>query len=152
MLFLPLRERYSTGCAAFALLAYYALTATHDLSLYDSGELALAAVQLGLGHPPGQPLHTLLGFALAHLPLWTPLFGVALASALPAALTLVPATSLAQSLLGADAPRAVLRLLPWVIALGALGSVLWEPATRVEVYALSTFFAVWAVARLAAPP
>ncbi len=149
MLLLPVRERYSTGCAAFALLAYYALTATHDLSLYDSGELALAAVQLGLGHPPGQPLHTLLGFLLAHVPLWTPLFGVALASVLPAALTLVPATSLAQALLGPGAPRAVHRMVPWLIALGALHSVLWEPATRVEVYALSTFFAVWAVARLA---
>lgn len=37
--------------------------------LYDSGELAAAAMQLGGSHPPGQPLHALL----AHVFLWIPL-------------------------------------------------------------------------------
>lgn len=37
--------------------------------LYDSGELAAAALQLGGSHPPGQPLHALL----AHVFLWLPL-------------------------------------------------------------------------------
>jgi hypothetical protein len=145
---LPLRERRSAWLATLALLAYYALTLARDLSLYDSGELALAAVQLGLGHPPGQPLHTLLGYAFAQLPL-APLTGVALASAVPAALTVLPATSYAEALAGSAAPSRALRMLPWLIACTGVHAALWEPATRVEVYALSSFFAVWAFARLA---
>lgn len=148
-LLLPLEEPRAVGCATLLLFIYYAWSAARDLSLYDSGELALAAVQLGLGHPPGQPLHTLFGFLLSRLPLVGKLFGVTLASVLPAALTLVPATSLAQTLLGPSASRGSLRALPFLLALVALHPVLWEPATRVEVYALATFFAVWAVARLA---
>lgn len=120
-----------------------------DLSLYDSGELTLAAVQLGLAHPPGQPLHTLLGFAFSKLPFATPIAGVALLSALPAALTLVPATSLAQRLLGERASTAALSGTPWLIAACALHPSLWEPATRVEVYALASFGAVWALASAA---
>jgi hypothetical protein len=151
-LLLPLRERGSVWLACAVLFTYYAASMARDLSLYDSGELALAAVQLGLGHPPGQPLHTMVGFALAHLP-WLPaLVGVALASALPGALTLIPAASLAQSLCGDRSSRAGARATPWLLAIVAVHPLLWEPATRVEVYALTTFFAVWALARLAAPP
>ncbi len=149
-LFLPLHARGSAWLACAALFLYYVASMARDLSLYDSGELALAAVQLGLGHPPGQPLHTCLGFALAHLPWVPPLVGVGLASALPGALTLIPATSFAQSLLGERVSLPVARGLPWLLAVIAVHPMLWEPATRVEVYALTTFFALWAVARLAA--
>jgi hypothetical protein len=40
-------------------------------------------------------------------------------------------------------------MLPPLLACLGLHATLWEPATRVEVYALSTFFAVWAAARIA---
>jgi hypothetical protein len=145
---LPVRERGAAAGAILALFAYYVASMARDLSLYDSGELALAAVQLGLGHPPGQPLHTLLGFCLSRLPGIAPLVGVGLASALPAALTLLPATSLAQGLLGQHRSRMLDRAVPWLLAALGLHPALWEPATRVEVYALATFFAVWAAARL----
>lgn len=85
-LFVPLAAVRSTWLATLALFIVYALTMARDLSLYDSGELALAAVVLGLGHPPGQPLYTLLGFALSKVPLWSPLIGVVLASVIPARL------------------------------------------------------------------
>jgi hypothetical protein len=150
-LWLPISEPGSAWLAAFGLCALYMASMARDLSLYDSGELALAAVQLGLGHPPGQPLHTLLGHALTWLPYLSPLVAVNLASALPAALTLLPATSLAQTLLGRDAARGLLRGAPWLLGIAALHPSLWEPATRIEVYALATFFAVWAAARIAAP-
>ena len=148
-LFLPLRARRSAWLACAALFLYYVASMAHDLSLYDSGELALAAMQLGLGHPPGQPLHTCLGFALAHLPWVPPLVGVGLASALPGALTLIPATSFGQSLLGERLADGGARAMPWLLAVIAVHPMLWEPATRVEVYALTAFFALWAVARLA---
>ncbi len=146
---LPLRALRSTWLATSCLALYYAASMARDLSLYDSGELALAAVQLGLAHPPGQPLHTLLGFAFSQLPFVTPIAGVALLSALPAALTLVPATSLGQRLLGERASPAALSGVSWLIGACALHPSLWEPATRVEVYALASFGAVWVLAAAA---
>jgi hypothetical protein len=148
-LYLPLAERGSTFVACTALLLVYAASMARDLSFFDSGELALAAVVLGLGHPPGQPLHTLLGFLFAHVPLWSPLVGVTLVSAIPGALSLIAATSLAQTLCG-GASRTLARAVPWLLCALGLHASLWEPATRVEVYALATFFALWAVAKLAA--
>jgi hypothetical protein len=146
---LSLRAPRATWLATLALALYYVAGMARDLSLYDSGELALAAVQLGLAHPPGQPLHTLLGFALSRLPLLPPLFGVNLLSALPGALTLVPATSLGQRLLGLDAAPIARSAMPWLLAACALHPCVWEPATRVEVYALATFGAVWSLAAAA---
>ena len=57
-----LRPPDSAWIASCFLALYYCASMSRDLSLYDSGELALAARTLGVGHPPGQPLHTLLGY------------------------------------------------------------------------------------------
>jgi Protein of unknown function (DUF2723) len=146
---LSLRAIGSTWIATACLALYYVASMARDLSLYDSGELALAAVQLGLAHPPGQPLHTLIGFAFSRLPFVTPLVGVGLVSALPAALTLIPATSLGQRVLGERASGAARSGMPWLLAACAIHPCLWEPATRVEVYALATFGAVWTLAAAA---
>jgi hypothetical protein len=150
-LYVPVAQPRSVWLATGALMLAYAVTMARDLSFYDSGELALAAVVLGLGHPPGQPLHTLLGFVLSKVPLWSPVVGVVLASAIPGALTIVPASSLAHSLMGPSASVRARSTVPWLLAALGLHASIWEPATRVEVYALATFFAVWAVAKLAAP-
>src|SRR4051812_26676681 len=71
----PLSPRTSARWACAALATYECATMSRNLSLYDSGELALAAAQLGLGHPPGQPLHTLLGYLAARIAP-TPLLGI----------------------------------------------------------------------------
>lgn len=152
-LWLPIEKPARAWAAVTALFAVYLLTMSRDMSLYDSPELALAAVQLGLGHPPGQPLHTMLGWLLSHLPGIPPLVGLNLLSVLPAALTVLPVISIGEGLLGrgsAACEQTPGRLLYLIIALCGLQAGLWEPATRIEVYALGTFFAAWAAARLAA--
>lgn len=138
-------RRHGAWLAAFCLGAYYAFSASRDLSLYDSGELALAAVQLGLGHPPGQPLHTLLGYALSHVTTGVPLWGVNLLSALPGALTLLPAARISEQL-SAGVPERMRLAVPWLLLLFALHESLWEPASRVEVYTLATLLALFAIA------
>jgi hypothetical protein len=138
-----------------AVLAYYLLSMSRDLSFYDSPELALVAVEGGLGHPLGQPLHTLLGWVFARLPGVSPLLGLNLLSALAAALTVVPLVSLAEALASAPSPGPTGPprwsgsdvVLPAGVALLALQPALWENATRVEVYSLATLGATWAVAR-----
>lgn len=153
---LPLRARRNTWIAAGAVFLYYGFTMSRDLSFFDSPELALVAVEGGLGHPLGQPLHTLVGWLFARLPGVPPLLGLNLVSALAAALTVVPLVSIAEALAGppdvssAVAPRWLGQvLLPMGVGLLALQPALWENATRVEVYSLATLCATWAVARAA---
>jgi 4-amino-4-deoxy-L-arabinose transferase-like glycosyltransferase len=46
----------------------YFLTAARDIVVGDTGELITAAVSLGVAHPPGYPLFTMLGHLLSLLP------------------------------------------------------------------------------------
>ena len=151
LLGLPVRSRRGTALATAALLIVYLLTMSRSLSLYDSPELALVAEQLGLGHPFGQPLHTLLGGLLTRVPGIDPLFALNALSAVAGALTVVPATSLAEALLlsPSDTPPADSRFVAPTIALLGLHPALWEPSTRIEVYPLAILLALWAAARFA---
>jgi len=152
LLGLPVRSRRVTGAAAGALFVFYVLTMCRSLSMYDSPELALVAEQLGLGHPFGQPLHTVLGGLLTRLPGLDPLVALNGLSALAGALTVIPATSFAETLVrpGPDCPPGDVRFVAPTIALIGMHPALWEPSTRVEVYPLAVFLALWAAARFAA--
>ncbi len=158
---LPLGARRNAWIASGAVFLYYLLTMSRDLSFYDSPELALVAVNGGLGHPLGQPLHTMLGWLFSRLPGISGLVGLNLLSALAAALTVVPLVSIAEALCkpadGAPQPSDSSShpcfcpevILPAGVGLLALQPALWENATRIEVYSLATLLATWAVARAA---
>jgi hypothetical protein len=117
--------------------------------MYDSPELALVAEQLGLGHPFGQPLHTILGAIVSHIPGVDSLLALNALSAVFAALTVIPATSFAHTLIrpGPDCPEGDARFVAPTIAVLGMHPVLWESSTRIEVYPLAVFFALWAAAR-----
>jgi hypothetical protein len=138
--------------AAVALtgLAYVA-TMARGIGFYDSGELALASVELGLGHPPGQPLYTLLSALFAHLPGVSPLLGLNFFSALCGALTVLPVLSLTERTLpeGAREQRAAALCCAAGVVLVSQHAALWEQSTRIEVYALAALLALWSLARLA---
>lgn len=147
-LWLPLqRPRWAWAAALLAVL-FYALGMSGDLSFYDSGELAVAALQLGLSHPPGQPLYTLLGFAFSRLTPGAPLLGLSFLSALAGGLTLLPGLSLAERMAqpGPDR-RDASWLLPLALLIGSQHAALWEQATRVEVYSLAVLLCLWCAAR-----
>jgi Protein O-mannosyl-transferase TMEM260-like len=138
--------------ALLAPLVVYLLTLAREVTAIDSGELVAAAATLGIAHPPGYPLFTLLGWALAHLvPVGTVVFRVGLLSAVPAALTalVIHRTSmLAVATARANPPpRPPPRPPPErgpAVAVAALGGALlfafartpWSQAVVVEVYAL----------------
>ena len=65
-------------------LAAYVRTAARNVTFGDSGELIAAAWTLGVAHPPGYPLWTLIAKLFAGLPFGTPAFRVALASSVAA--------------------------------------------------------------------
>jgi Protein of unknown function (DUF2723) len=150
-LWLPLRRPGLAWSAALLTVGTYLLGMARDLGFYDSGELALATVQLGLSHPPGQPLYTLLGFVFAKLSPFGALWGLNFLSALAGGLTLLPALSLTEGMLEPDAAEHVAT--PWLSCLallvGAQHVALWEQATRIEVYALAVLLSLWGLARAA---
>jgi hypothetical protein len=78
-----------TIAAAIVLLAgvLYFLTAARDIVVGDTPELITAAVSLGVAHPPGYPLFTMLGHLFSLLPLGSIPFRVNLLAAACGALT-----------------------------------------------------------------
>lgn len=147
-LFLPIRNARLAWAATTLVGIYYAISASRDMTFYDSAELALVAQQLGVSHPIGQPLHTLLGFLFSHIPHVSPLVGLTWLSVLPAALCVLPVLSLSDSMMPSEPARpsgALVRAATVVLA--CVAPPMWQMATRVEVYALATFLSLWFFAR-----
>src|SRR5712692_1900360 len=62
-------KRWAGAIAVTAIAGtLYFLTAARDIVVGDSPELITAAATLGVGHPPGYPLFTILGHTFALLP------------------------------------------------------------------------------------
>jgi hypothetical protein len=94
----------------------YLLTAARDIVVGDSPDLITAAVVLGVPHPPGYPLFTLLGHVFSLLPLGAIPFRVNLVSvvcdAITAGLVFLTAFRLSRSPIAAAAAAFVLALDP----------------------------------------
>jgi len=63
-------------------LIVYAFTAAPGVTLADSGDFINGVLTLGIVHPPGYPLYTVLGHLFSLLPFGEPAYGVNLFSAL----------------------------------------------------------------------
>jgi tetratricopeptide (TPR) repeat protein len=72
----------------FALVVFYMLLSCVPASVYsgDDGETVTASYTLGIQHPPGYPLFSLLGRIFSYVPLGEPAFRVCLMSVFLAAL------------------------------------------------------------------
>lgn len=133
----PLTKRntpFLLGLLAVILVSYlYSLCP--DVYLIDSGELATVSYTLGIAHPTGYPLYTLISYFFAHLPgepirnlnLLSALFSVAAAAVLyitARRVTNNPSLSVA------------------VAALFAFSPTIWRTSITNEVYPLTGLFAV----------
>ncbi len=143
--------------AGASLIAFvvYVLTMARTVTWFhngaDSGELVAAAFTLGIPHPPGYPLYTLLAAFFARLPIGEPAFGVALFSALATAGAVFVLTRAGDALLKTFEVEDVCHrpshakvfntLIPPIAALGfAFAPLVWSQAAIPEVYALNLFF------------
>ncbi|MGH8726301.1 MAG: glycosyltransferase family 117 protein, partial [Burkholderiales bacterium] len=122
------------GAVALALFALYAGTAPRTVALEDDGLFILSSYFLGIEHPPGYPLFTLIGHLFTYLPLGSVAYRVHLASALFGALTGGAAWLCARALIDGRLPAYLAAL-----ALG-VSPVFWSQAIIAEVYTLNTFF------------
>lgn len=117
-----------------ALFALYAASAPRTVGLEDDALFVLSSYYLGVEHPPGYPLFTLVGHLFTYLPFGSVAYRVHLASALFGALAGGTAWLCARCLFPGRLPAYVT-----AFALGA-SPVFWSQSIIAEVYTLNTFF------------
>jgi hypothetical protein len=137
--------------AGLALAVYWrtmAPTITFHHYGADSGDLVTAAINLGVAHPTGYPLYTLLAHLFTWLP-GEPARSVTLLSALCAASAAGVVFCAGYRLIARHETGGSLAMVAAFSAAGvfAFGELLWSQATIAEVYALN---ALWAAAVLTA--
>nr|MBC7245592.1 DUF2723 domain-containing protein [Chloroflexota bacterium] len=128
---------------ALCVLAIYARTMAPTITLRhngaDSGDLVTAAINLGVPHPTGYPLYTLIAHCFTRLPGIEPARGVNLLSALAAALSVAAVFWASYRLLVMHEDDGLLALVASGSAAGlyAFSELLWSQATIAEVYSLN---------------
>jgi len=116
-------------------LLLYLITLAPDLLPADSGEFQVVATNLGVAHPPGFSLYTILAHLMTRLPLGpTPAYRVNLLSAISSTLTL--------TILYVAVHLLTKRHLAAFISILALGTAttFWAQATTANIRSLSAFF------------
>lgn len=140
-----LRSDAGPGSLVFlAAFAAYLATLATSIGFIDAGELAAVAHTLGIAHPTGYPLFTLLAAAFAKLPLGgTVIWKLNLLAAILCAGAAWAFYALFLALLRAARPASAApesRTLPVAAATGALAlafsRTFWTQAVAVEVYSL----------------
>jgi hypothetical protein len=122
------------GLVALLLFALYAASAPRTVALEDDGLFILSSYFLGVEHPPGYPLFTLLGKLATLVPVGSVAYRVHVLSGLFGGLTGAAVWLCARALMER-------RLLAYIAALGfGVSPVFWSQALIAEVYTLNTFF------------
>jgi hypothetical protein len=127
-------RRLAAAALGIAVLAIYVRTLAPDVAGGDSGELITVAHTLGVAHPPGYPLYTLLAKLFTLLPLGTIAWRVNLFSAVcgagAATVLFLAIARWSGSLWAAMASASLFAFSPRV----------WPHAVTAEVFALNNFF------------
>ncbi len=150
--------RQAIALPVFAIvLGLYALTlAPTVVSVFDDSlEFQLVTYLLGIAHPPGYPLYTVLGWLFTQIPIGDVAYRVNLMSAVFGAVTVALVYLIGLELTPATQPQessskgysegdhqpwiGVLAALIGAVAL-ALSPVFWSQATVAEVYTLNAAF------------
>lgn len=155
---LPPRSFLTAGVLFIAaFLLYLSTLAPSVVTLFDDSlEFQLVTYRLGIAHPTGYPLYTLLGKLFTFIPVGNIAYRVNLMSAFFGAATVallyllilqmyIPAIPLTLNQERGNIPSF---LFTWPVHLGgiigalwlAVGLVFWQQATVAEVYTLNTFF------------
>ena len=142
---LPKRRDFLPGAVIFvgALALYWRTLAPSVATIFDDSlEFQLVCPTLGIAHPTGYPLYTLLGKFFTLIPIGDAAYRVNLMSAFFAALTVV-FTYLIVRVLTDDSLSAFFASLAI-----AVSPVFWSQAVIAEVYSLNAFFTALVVCLL----
>ncbi|HET6446249.1 MAG TPA: DUF2723 domain-containing protein [candidate division Zixibacteria bacterium] len=133
----PLVGAIIIGVGFFLL---YLITLSPGLLPADSGEFQLVAATLGVAHPPGFPLYTMLANLMTRLPLGlTPATMTNIFSVITGTLTLL--------LVYGTVFRLTRSTIGGLVAAGALGTAttFWAQSTTTNIRSLTAFFAALAI-------
>lgn len=138
-------ERWVGGAVVVVPLAGYLLTLSPSVGFIDSGELAAVVMTLGVAHPTGYPLFTILGRVFSMLPLpLVPIQQLNLLSALLCAAAVALAflafrRFLLQGGRQSGTPLATISAAGGALTL-AFSETFWSQALVIEVYSLHVLF------------
>ena len=134
------------AAAVLGPLALYAATLPRTVVLEDDGLFLMAGVHLGVAHPPGYPLHTLIVHLFTRLPFGDAAFLGHLSSAVLGALACGAVYCCARLLRASPAPALIAA---WLFG---VSEQFWSQAIITEVYTLNAllFFATYALVLLGA--
>lgn len=134
-------DSLALAAAVLGPLAVYVLTLSHTVALEDDGLFLMVGAHLGVAHPPGYPIYTLVLHLFMQLPFGTPAFLGHLSSAVLGALS-CGGVYLCARLLGTAALPALAAA--WLFG---VSEHVWSQSIIAEVYALNSlfFFAVYAL-------
>jgi hypothetical protein len=145
------RRNVGLAAAFLAPLAVYLLTLSPAPAFEDTVEFALGAATLGVNHPSGYPLETLVGHLFTYVPAASPAWRANLSSAVAAAAACAFVFLLCWELLGAGTRPGPRLAGSWAAAaLCAFGATFWSQAVIAEVYALNAVLvaaALWCGSR-----
>ena len=128
------REDYLAAIILSTLtFVVYAFTAAPGVTMEDSGDFIMGVLTLGIVHPPGYPLYTVLGHLFSFLPFGDPAFGVNLFSALWGSLCL-GVMFLILRMLSIERLHAV-----FVALFLGFTTVFWSKTAIAEVYSFNGF-------------
>jgi 4-amino-4-deoxy-L-arabinose transferase-like glycosyltransferase len=144
----PADRGAAIGAGIVALVAFvvYALTVDHSLPGGDSGDLITSAYVLGVPHPPGYPLYTMLGYLATRLPGGSAAFWMNMLSALFDAVAVGLVFTIVHGSIAPRASTAANRRLSYAAAatgslLLAFSSLFWAYSVVAEVFALNNLLA-----------
>ncbi|MBS1517693.1 MAG: DUF2723 domain-containing protein [Bacteroidetes bacterium] len=148
--------------AIYSLLSFfipfivYLMTLAPDVTFIDSGELAAVAAGLGVAHPTGYPLFTVLGKLFTLMPFGSQVYMLNVMSAVMSSAALFMFFNLMMLILpgmklGTDDIISDKKKIPEISLMNislaatlvlAFSRTFWDTANAVEVYSLHTFFLV----------
>lgn len=144
----PAPPRWLAPAVAATAFFLYAITLRTGIGFGDSGELVAAALTLGVPHPPGYPVWTILSHLWTYLPGDDPAWKIALSSAVYMAVASGGVAWLLWKAIDLDQAKAPTRARSVLAGGGALlfafSTEAWSAAIATEVYALHILLAVLA--------
>ncbi|OGF47326.1 MAG: hypothetical protein A2452_13165 [Candidatus Firestonebacteria bacterium RIFOXYC2_FULL_39_67] len=115
-------------------ILYMLTLATTITATGDSSEMVVSPYVLGVAHPPGYPLYTMLGNLFTYIPLFNIAYRVNIFSMLFSLLSFVLCFEILKKLIKNDLVSIV------TVSFFAVTKLIWEYSIVAEVFALNNFF------------
>jgi len=129
-----LSSRLADSLVAIAALVLYAGTLAPTVLPADAGEFQLVSYVLGIAHPPGYPLYTMLAKLFTFIPLGDIAYRVNLFSAVSSTLALVVLSRAVRRTTGSY-------LMGWIAAVGlGVAPTFWAQGTTANIRSLTALF------------